>query len=93
MQDLNEMLDLTISTVSQALEAFEKMDDELANAVMAKENEIDNMEKVYRKNHILRLNKGICNGTAGIVFVDMISNLERIGDHALNVAQEVKNNH
>lgn len=93
MQDLNEMLDLTISTVSQALEAFEKMDDELANAVMAKENEIDNMEKVYRKNHILRLNKGICNGTAGIVFVDMISNLERIGDHASNVAQEVKNNH
>lgn len=93
MQDLNEMLDLTISTVSQALEAFEKMDDELADAVMAKENEIDNMEKVYRKNHILRLNKGICNGTAGIVFVDMISNLERIGDHALNVAQEVKNNH
>ena len=93
MQDLNEMLDLTISTVSQALEAFEKMDDELADAVMAKENEIDNMEKVYRKNHILRLNKGICNGTAGIVFVDMISNLERIGDHASNVAQEVKNNH
>lgn len=37
MQDLNEMLDLTISTVSQALEAFEKMDDELADAVMAKE--------------------------------------------------------
>ncbi|MFC0014831.1 MULTISPECIES: Na/Pi cotransporter family protein [Allobacillus] len=93
MQDLNEMLDLTISTVSQALEAFETMDVELADAVMAKENAIDNMEKVYRKNHILRLNKGICNGTAGIVFVDMISNLERIGDHASNVAQEVKNNH
>lgn len=91
MVDLNQMLDLTIETVAQSLEAFEKMDDDIAKSVMSKEDEIDQMEKVYRKNHIMRLNKGVCSGTAGIVFVDMISNLERIGDHALNIAQEVTN--
>lgn len=47
------------------------------------------MERKFRKKHILRLNEGLCSGSAGIVFVDIISNLERIGDHALNIAQEV----
>ncbi len=35
------------------------------------------------------MNEGVCVGSAGIVFVDIISNLERIGDHAVNIAEEV----
>ena len=35
------------------------------------------------------MNEGLCTGAAGIVFVDIISNLERIGDHAVNIAEEV----
>ncbi|MGP4072491.1 Na/Pi cotransporter family protein [Piscibacillus sp. B03] len=88
-EDMNVMFDLTIDTVSQAIEAFENMDEEKAKAVMKKEDEIDSMERKFRKKHILRLNEGLCSGSAGIVFVDIISNLERIGDHALNIAQEV----
>ncbi|WP_211220351.1 Na/Pi cotransporter family protein [Halalkalibacillus halophilus] len=91
LDDLNEMFDLTVDTVKEALESFENMDEELARDVMKKEDEIDQMERVYRKKHILRLNEGKCSGTAGIIFVDIISNLERIGDHALNIAQEVTN--
>ncbi|MGM8214123.1 Na/Pi cotransporter family protein [Bacillaceae bacterium W0354] len=87
--DLNNMFNLTIETVAQSLECFQKMDKELARSVMEKEDEIDSMERTYRKKHIMRLNEGICSGMAGIVFVDIISNLERIGDHALNIAQEV----
>jgi phosphate:Na+ symporter len=37
----------------------------------------------------MRLNKGKCSGSAGIVFVDVISNLERVGDHAVNLAEGV----
>lgn len=87
--DLNEMFNLTVETVSQALECYENTDKQLANSVLKKEDQIDSMEKLYRKNHIVRLNEGICTGLAGIVFVDMISNLERIGDHAVNIAQAV----
>ncbi|MET3682425.1 phosphate:Na+ symporter [Alkalibacillus flavidus] len=88
-EDLNEMFDLTIDTVQKAMQAYETDDAELARNVMRKENEIDEMERTYRKKHIMRLNEGKCTGTAGIIFVDIISNLERIGDHALNIAQEV----
>lgn len=86
-QELNSMFDLTIMTVKQALEALDKQDRETALAVLQKEDKIDKMERAYRKSHLIRLNEGKCTGSAGIVFVDIISNLERIGDHSVNIAQ------
>ncbi|WP_042223443.1 Na/Pi cotransporter family protein [Oceanobacillus manasiensis] len=88
-EDLNEMFDLTIDTVKQAIFALEKTDREEALAVVQKEDQIDKMERNFRKKHIIRMNEGLCSGSAGIVFVDIISNLERIGDHAVNIAEEV----
>jgi phosphate:Na+ symporter len=88
-EDLNEMFELTIATVKQAIRSLEKTDREEALAVVQKEDEIDKMERKFRKKHIIRMNEGLCSGSAGIVFVDIISNLERIGDHAVNIAEEV----
>ncbi|UOQ93751.1 Na/Pi cotransporter family protein [Halobacillus shinanisalinarum] len=88
-KDLNEMFNLTLMTVKQAMNALELMDREEALSVVQKENELDRMERSYRKKHIIRMNEGVCSGQAGIVFVDMLSNLERIGDHAVNIAEEV----
>ena len=88
-EDLQEMFDLTILTVEQAMKAFELMDREEALVVLQKEEQIDKMERNFRKKHIIRMNEALCTGSAGIVFVDIISNLERIGDHAVNIAEEV----
>lgn len=88
-EDLNNMFDLTILTVKQAVRALENSNREEALDVVQKEEEIDKMERVYRKRHIIRVNEGLCDVSAGIVFVDIISNLERIGDHAVNIAEEV----
>lgn len=90
-EDLHEMFDLTISTVNQAVKALDLMDREEALVVVQKEDQIDKMERNFRKKHIIRMNEGQCTGSAGIVFVDIISNLERIGDHAVNIAEEVLN--
>lgn len=87
--DLNNMFDLVILTVKQAVKALENMDREEALAVVKKEDGIDEMERKYRKKHIIRMNEGMCVPSAGIIFVDMVSNLERIGDHAVNIAEEV----
>lgn len=87
--DLNQMFTLTIHTVKQSISALDQVSREKALMVVDKEDEIDNMERRLRKQHIVRMNKGQCTGSAGIVFVDMISNLERIGDHAVNIAEEV----
>lgn len=89
MDDLDEMFKLTISTVSEALEALDHGDKEAATHVVQKEEQIDKMERKLRKQHIIRLSEGICSGQAGIVYVDILSNLERIGDHAVNIAEAV----
>ncbi|NLP50965.1 Na/Pi cotransporter family protein [Bacillus sp. RO1] len=88
-KDLEEMFSLTVSTVKESIEALRTNDKTLANDVRMKEDQIDKMERSLRKKHILRMNEGLCSGQAGIVFVDIISNLERIGDHAVNIAEAV----
>ncbi|PGW27251.1 Na/Pi cotransporter family protein [Bacillus cereus] len=89
LAELNEMLELTISTLQDAVEALTSFDTELAQTVIAKERKIDQMERVLRKRHVIRLNERSCSGDASIIFVDMVSNLERIGDHAVNIADGV----
>src|SRR5690625_1451677 len=90
-EDLHKMFDLTTLAVKQAVKALDLMDREEALVVLQKEEQIDKMERVFRKQHIIRMNEGLCSGSAGIVFVDIISNLERVGDHASNIAEEVLN--
>ena len=51
---------------------------------------MDELEESYRESHIKRLASGVCQTTAGVIFLDAIGNLERISDHALNVALYVK---
>ncbi len=89
LEDLNEMFKLTIYTVNEAVQSLQNNDRTLAIDVVKQEEKIDTMERSLRKKHILRLNEGQCSGQAGIVFVDIISNLERIGDHAVNIAEAV----
>lgn len=88
-ENLNEMFDLAISIVKQTVKALELSDREEALGVVQKEERINRMEHRFRKKHIIRINEGLCDATAGIIFVDIISDLERIGDHAVNIAEEV----
>lgn len=92
LEDLTKMFTLTIKTVDNAVQALNLNDKELAREAAEQEDLIDKMERKYRKRHILRLNDGTCSAQAGIVFVDIISNLERIGDHAVNIAEAVLGN-
>lgn len=87
--ELNEMFELTVDTVSLAIRSLDKQEVNFAKEVLAKEHIIDEMERKLRKRHIKRLNEGLCSGSAGIFFADIISNLERVGDHAVNIAQTV----
>jgi len=80
---------LTIETVQKALESLDENDVELARTVAEKVDLIDKMERRFRKNHITRLNEGSCSAQAGMVFVDIVSNLERVGDHAVNIAEAI----
>lgn len=89
LKDIEEMFDLVVSTVTEVIEALDQNDGKKAESVVCKEEQIDQMERKLRKQHILRTNEGICDGQAGIVFVDLVINLERVGDHSVNIAEAI----
>jgi phosphate:Na+ symporter len=53
------------------------------------EERINNLEDTMRETHIRRLNDGICEVDSGLVFIDMLTNFEKIGDHTFNIAEAV----
>jgi len=89
IDDLQTMYALTLDTVKKSIDALDHNDKDLAIEVLKKERSIDDMEKSLRKKHIARMNEGKCSVKSGVVFVDIASNLERIGDHAVNIAETV----
>lgn len=82
IEALRRMYGKVDQTFVTALKALDEDDPVLARRVLVSEDEIDMMEKEMRRAHIKRLNEGRCYPGSGVVFLDVISNLERIGDHA-----------
>ncbi|MCI7812342.1 MAG: Na/Pi cotransporter family protein [Lachnospiraceae bacterium] len=85
-EELKEIMKLVFQAYSCAIEAREKHSIDAANSVSKYEDQVDNMEEELRETHIERLSKQLCSPTNGVVFLDIISNLERISDHAYNLA-------
>ena len=89
--ELLEVIDATVLCLENAIEAFEKDDYRSALNIAAQEDIIDALESRFREEHINRLKAGTCKPTSGVFFLDSMTNLERIGDHALNIAEVVMN--
>lgn len=89
IKELEEMYTLVSEVYKNALGALQEESKVKARLAVQVELFIDQKEKKLRNSHLKRLNKGICYPTSGVIFLDIISNLERIGDHANNVAEVV----
>ncbi|MDX1357295.1 MAG: Na/Pi cotransporter family protein [Clostridia bacterium] len=90
MIELDEMSSKVFNLLVIALEIFHDNDIERANTVIpVLEQEIDDMEKTLRKRHIKRLKKNQCSARAGTIFIDILSNLERVADHSTNIAYSI----
>ncbi|MFW5629444.1 MAG: Na/Pi cotransporter family protein [Acetivibrio ethanolgignens] len=88
-QDLEEMMDKVLASYEAALMARITGDVHYVDEETAYENIVDDMEKQLREKHFVRLAKNECNATIGVYYIDAISNLERISDHADNIAHYV----
>jgi phosphate:Na+ symporter len=88
-EEMLEMYNLCSNAFQTSLTAYKNLDETLARQVLTLEDEVDELEKQNRTNHIDRLNKRLCNTGAGIIFLDAISNLERMSDHSKNIAMYV----
>jgi phosphate:Na+ symporter len=89
VEELNQIFSKVYGSVMAAVKSLETHDLSLAMQVINDEKDIDAIEKKFRTEHIDRLNKGVCTPASGTVFLDLISNLERVADHANNIAQAV----
>ncbi|WP_394282978.1 Na/Pi cotransporter family protein [Frisingicoccus sp.] len=90
VEDLKDILDVVVKAVDTAIESRRKESIIDARRVYMLEDDVDSMEEELRHSHMERLSKGLCSADTGIVFLDILSNLERISDHAVNIAEYVE---
>ena len=70
------------------ISAMENNDEELVKILNQKEKELDKMAEALRREHVERLSKGICHPGSGVLFVDLISNMERIVAYVQKIGNE-----
>lgn len=88
-EDLNRLFQHTHTTYACALQAVQGDDEVLARRACRLEDEFDRLYLEARQGHIDRLDAGICQPEADVIFVESLRNLERIGDHADNLGISV----
>ncbi len=88
-EGIRQMFAVCTDSFQYALKAFEEGSREKALKAIEKETQADDLEISLRTKHIERLANNQCDTEAGIVFLDAITSLERISDHARNIAEEV----
>lgn len=93
LTELAEMTEATLGSYDNAIRALESDDVQYAVKTTYLEDRVDRMEKELRAGHITRLSNAECSVSAGIHFLDLLGNLERVSDHAMNIAQVVLNEH
>ncbi len=90
IKELQEMAEYTIETFKVSMQTRAENNLKLVHQVEKREETVDNMEETLREAHIKRLSNRECQPKASVVFLDVISNYERISDHALNLAYYVQ---
>lgn len=91
MSELKEIVKHSFTSFAEAIKAFENFDIEAARNVVREEDIVDELRSKLRIAHIQRLASNECSAEPGIYFLDILTNLERISDHSLNIAQVVLN--
>ena len=84
-QELNQLWDKVVHCFEEAVKARGTGSRQAIQNVLRIEDEVDDLEEELRNKHIERLSAGLCIPSNGVVFLDILSNLERMSDHANNI--------
>ncbi|MCL2564640.1 MAG: Na/Pi cotransporter family protein [Defluviitaleaceae bacterium] len=86
IEEIKDMYKLVVEVYDTAIQSVKNNDAVLAAKVAEIEAQIDAKEEELRASHIRRLREGRCSASAGVIFLDIIINFERIGDHSNNIS-------
>lgn len=89
LRELDSISDAVHEIIQMAVESYEKNDAVTASKIEPLEETIDTMEDVLKFRHVERLKNGLCTVDGGLVFLELLTNLERISDHCSNVAVHI----
>ena len=87
LRDLGEMAERVEYMVDLSMKAYDQEDRDLLAEARDVEDSVDAMQEEKTENHIERLKANICDPRGGVIYTDMVSDLERIADHAMNIAE------
>ena len=89
IEDLRTMFARTAELYELSLQALRSEDRDAAEEALELERTVDRFEREFKANHVRRVEDGVCNPDVGILYVEILHNLERIGDHAVNIAGDM----
>jgi phosphate:Na+ symporter len=92
MNEIADISELTSSFLATVVAALIQKNTEVYDEAHRLEVAIDDLEERLRNNHIKRLNTGECTVNSGLIYIDMLHNFEKIGDHTFNFAKAVVSN-
>ena len=92
LEEMNNIYSKAKENFNVALKGLESYDKSIISKVYEIEDEVDALDKLYRKKHIERLNNGKCTIDSGVLFLDLLTNLERISDHSCNIVNNIETN-
>ncbi len=85
-KELSEMLDMVIQITKYSLDMFSNNNQEHLQEILDLEDRVDDAERDLQESHVQRLTRNECTASAGMMFSDIVSGLERVADHATNIA-------
>ena len=89
IEELNTLSNLAAKVADVALDIYENQNKSKLQQMEQLEEKVDKLSVEFAENHIERLKSGNCDPKSGVVFTEMINDLERISDHAENIALSV----
>ncbi len=91
VQELDDLSALVTSQLDRAMEIFSRQDSRAVALKQVEDTEqvIDDTTEALREHHVDRLKQHKCSAKNGMIYLDILTNLERIGDHAENIATSV----
>jgi len=89
MNDIREIYTVNREFLELVIDGIQRKNRRIKPEADIYEERINSLEDTMREEHIKRLNNGICEVDSGLVFIDIITNFEKIGDHTFNIAEAV----
>ena len=89
LEETHKIFSVAVAMFRNTINALKEEDVDAAGAVLEDEKQLNKMQVLLKEKHVKRVNSGECDILAGIIYIDFVDNIEKIGDHLTNVAQGV----